>query len=138
MSIDNRLTTEQLAALAPGDSVTIETAGDFRRPRRTTGTVVRVDAADIVVKVRSGRGATYQELYRRRDGVRVGGITRAELVHPDPADPAADPEDRQVQRIHSLYRDWNRNRRDFDALRQLHAAIGDYLAASMDAPQPSR
>ncbi len=139
MSVENRLTAGQLAALAPGDTVTIECAGDFRRPRQTTGTVVRVAGPHIVVSVRSAHGATYQEQFRRRDGVRVGGINRAELVSPDAADRSATPEERrQVQRIHVLYRDWQRSRGDVDTLRRLHAAIGDYLAASMDAPQPSR
>ena len=70
--------------------------------------------------------------------VRVGGLTRAELVNAGTAHPAATPEDRRlVQRIHSLFRDGNHSRGDVDTLRQLHAAIGDYLAASTDAPQPS-
>jgi hypothetical protein len=44
VAADNRLTAEQLAALAPGDVVTIECAGHFQRPRRTVGTVVRFRA----------------------------------------------------------------------------------------------
>jgi hypothetical protein len=41
MAADNRLTAEQLAALAPGDPVTIEFARDFRRPKHVAGTVRR-------------------------------------------------------------------------------------------------
>ncbi len=37
-----------------------------------------------------------------------------------------------MQRIHSLYRAWNRNRADVDTLRQLHAAIGDYRVTGKD------
>ena len=139
MGVDNRLTAEQLAALEPGDTVTIESAQDFRRPKQATGTVVRVAGPHIFVKVRSPHGATFQECYGRRDGIRVGGLTRAALVNADPTHPAAVPEDRrQVQRTHSLYRDWSRNRGDGDTLRPLHAAIGDYLVASTNASQPSR
>jgi hypothetical protein len=37
MGVDNRLTAEQLAALEPGDTVTIESAQDFRRPSLPPG-----------------------------------------------------------------------------------------------------
>ncbi|SET99096.1 hypothetical protein SAMN04488546_4573 [Geodermatophilus poikilotrophus] len=43
---------------------------------------------------------------------------------------ATPKERRQAQRIHGLYRAWNRNRSDLDILQQLHAAIGDYLVSS--------
>jgi hypothetical protein len=36
MGVDNRLTAEQLAALGLGDTVTVESAQDFRRPEQVT------------------------------------------------------------------------------------------------------
>jgi hypothetical protein len=45
MGVDNRLTAEQLAALGPGDTVTVESAQDFRRPEQVTGTEGRAAAA---------------------------------------------------------------------------------------------
>lgn len=49
MAAEERLTADQLAALVPGDPVTIETAADFTRPRYSTGTVVRLEGPQIVV-----------------------------------------------------------------------------------------
>ncbi|MGY1640046.1 hypothetical protein ACI782_02800 [Geodermatophilus sp. SYSU D00703] len=139
MSVENRLSADQLAALEPGDTVTIESEASFGRPRRAAGTVVRVTGPDIVVKVLSRHGVTHQERYRRRDGVRVGGVSRAELVGADARDPSATSEGRhRAQRIHNLYRSWNRNPSDLEALRQLHRAIGDYLVANTEASQPSQ
>jgi hypothetical protein len=37
-----RPTADQLAALAEGDPVTVESGAEFSRTRHTTGTVVRV------------------------------------------------------------------------------------------------
>ncbi len=135
MAVDNRLTAEQLAALAPGDTVTIECAADFGRRRHATGTVVRVEGPHIVVNVRTGRGATYQERYARRDGVRVGGVGRAELVSPEGAEPTAGEARRHVHYIDALYREWARNRTDVDRLRQLHAAISECLEAQAETVQ---
>ncbi len=56
MGVENRLTAEQLAALEPGDTVTIESAADFGRPRHAVGTVVRVAGPHIVVSCTSPRG----------------------------------------------------------------------------------
>ncbi|MGY1618586.1 hypothetical protein ACI797_17755 [Geodermatophilus sp. SYSU D00691] len=81
MSAENRLTVDQLAALSPGDQVTIETAGDVRRPRRATGTVVRFEGPHIVVSCRSPRGVAYVHHFGRRDGIRAGGGRNAELVN---------------------------------------------------------
>ncbi len=139
MGAENRLTPEQIAALEPGDTVTIESAQDLRRPKRAPGTVVRVVGPHIFVKVRSTHGATFQERYGRRDGIRVGGLGRAELVSSDVAGLAGTSEEqRRTQRIQGLYRTWNRNRGDVEVLQQLHAAIGDYLTASAEEPAPSR
>ncbi|MCU1617252.1 MAG: hypothetical protein JWO98_4792 [Frankiales bacterium] len=62
----------------------------------------------------------------------TGGSTRnrAELVSPDPEDPAScDLVRRRTQQIDVLYRQWSRNRTDVEALRQLHEAIGESLGA---------
>ena len=56
MAVDNRLTAEQLAALAPGDPVTIEFVRDYRRPKHVAGTVIRLIGSRIVVSCRSERG----------------------------------------------------------------------------------
>ena len=128
MSADNRLTADQLAALAPGDVVSIESGGELGRRRYTTGTVVRVDPSHIVVSCRGGtRGGTFIECYGRRDGIRVGGLTRAELISsPEPSQTEAR---RRTQHIDLLFREWSRNRSDVDRLRRLHAAIGECLEA---------
>jgi hypothetical protein len=72
LAAENRLTIEQLAALSPGDVVVAEVSGDFRRPRRITGTVVRLEGSQIVVSERSARGVAYVNRYSRRDGLRIG------------------------------------------------------------------
>lgn len=131
MSAQNRLTGEQLAALAPGDTVVIETSGDFRRPRQYAGTVARISGPTIVVSHRSARGVAYVQHFGRRDGVSTSGGRRAELVNPDGMDATVLPERRrQAVEIDALYREWKRSR-DADALRRLHAAIGDYLAVGV-------
>lgn len=55
MAAENRLSAEQLAALAPGDEVGIESSADFGRVRRTSGNVVRIETAHIVVSCCSPR-----------------------------------------------------------------------------------
>jgi hypothetical protein len=69
----NRLTVEQIAALEPGDTVTIESAADFGKPRHAIGTVVRLAGTHIVVSCKSPRGVRYVHHFARRDGVRIGG-----------------------------------------------------------------
>jgi hypothetical protein len=128
LSAENRLTAEQLAALAPGDVVTVESGQEFGRRRHVTATVVRVDGSSVFVRCNGPRGASYVERYGLRDGFRVGGGTRAELVNPPPGEPAArDLLLRETRQIDLLYRAWNRRREDVQALRQLHIAIGAYL-----------
>ena len=113
---ENRLTSDQLAALAPGDSVPIECAGDFRRTRYVAGTVVRIAGLHIVVSVKGPRGMIYQERYGRRDGVRDGkSLTRTELVNGDGQSDAKAL--RPTQRIDVLYREWARDRSDAAGLR---------------------
>ena len=127
MSVQNRLTADQIAALAPGDTVTIESGAEFGRSRYTTGTVVRVGASHVVVSCKGPRGGTFVERYGLRDGIREGG-GRAELINPGGDDPPArDLLRRRTQRIDVLYGEWSRRRADVEALRRLHEAIGDYL-----------
>ena len=86
MAAGNRLTREQLAALAPGDTVTIETGSDLGRSRHTPGTVVRTGPFHVVVRVEGPRGGSFIERYSLRDGLRDSG--RAELVTTDAGNPA--------------------------------------------------
>jgi hypothetical protein len=129
VAVDNRLAAEQLAALAPGDVVAIEISGDFRKPRYSTGTVVRLEGSCIVVSWRSPRGVPYVHRYALSNGVRIGGGHHAQLVQPETAATVAtDDELQQLRRIDALYRKWTRNRRDVESLRQLQAAIEECLA----------
>jgi hypothetical protein len=121
-----------LAALAPGDSVTIETSGDFRRPRHSAGNVVRLVGSCIVVSCRSARGVPYVHQFDRRTGVRVGGGARAELVGSDgAADATVTDERRLAARVDAAYRDWMRNRGDVERLRELRDAVEDCLQGSV-------
>ena len=122
MADENRLTAEQLAALAPGDTVTIKSGPEFGRRRCTTGTVVRRNGLHLVV-----RCGAYVEHYRLRDGVRVGGGGRAELVNAEGSELPLGQARRQTRRIALLYRQWMRNPSDVGSLRELHAAIGERL-----------
>jgi hypothetical protein len=128
MSAENRLSREELAALQPGDTVTIESGQEFGRRRYSTGTVVRVVGSCITVCSVGPRGGKYVEKYGLRDGFRVSGGTRAELVTAQPDDRATrDLLVRQTWQIDVLYRAWTRRRDDVEALRELHGAIGAYL-----------
>ena len=130
MAAGNRLTGEQLAALAPGDTVTIETGADFGRFRHTTGTVVRTGPSHVVVSVAGPRGGTFIERYSLRDGLRDSG--RAELVSTDAGNPATrDLLRRRTQRIDTAYRQWSRRRDDVEALQELRDAISDYMAETL-------
>ena len=130
MSAANRLTADQLAALAPGDEVLIETSGDLRRARRCTGTVVRIGGPHIVVSSPGARGGHYQEHFDRRTGHRIGGSRPAALVNPpDGSHPGPGKQRLMAARIDDLYRQWRRDPGDVDTLRQLHQAIGDHLGA---------
>jgi hypothetical protein len=129
VSAGNVLTAEQIAALAPGDPVTVEAAATGRRPSLATGTVVRTEPTAVIVAVagRGGRG-TYIERFSRRDGVRVGRGNRAQLVDVGSDDRAARALEKQRTRhVDVLYRAWSRRRGDVEALRQLHAAIEELL-----------
>jgi hypothetical protein len=126
----NRLTREQLAALAAGDTVTIETSADLGRSRHATGTVVRTGRFHVVVSVAGPRGGTFIERYSLRDGLRDSG--RAELVTTDADNPATrDLLRRRTQRIDTAYRQWSRRRDDVEALRELQDAISDYMAETL-------
>jgi hypothetical protein len=127
VAAENRLSSEQLAALTPGDTVTVELSGDFRRPRRSQGTVVRIEGACLVVSERSPRGVPYVERYSRRDGLRIGRGTVAHLVDGDADGLPTDDERRRQLQIEAAYRAWVRNRADVDRLRALHAAVSGAL-----------
>ena len=130
MAAGNRLTGEQLAALAPGDTVTIETGSDFGRSRHTTGTVVRTGRFHVVVSVAGPRGGTFIERYSVRYGVRDSGGPAA-LVATDTDNPATrNLLRRRTQRIDTAYRQWSR-RDDVAALRELQDAISDYMAETL-------
>jgi hypothetical protein len=129
MAAETRLTAEQLAALAPGDTVCIETSGDFRRPHLRPGSVVRLEGSCIVVGSRSARGVPYVDRYRR-DGVRIGGGRHAELVNGDPAAPATGHRPASL-RVDVAYRAWARDRDDVGKLRELQAAVGELLAEDL-------
>jgi hypothetical protein len=131
VAAENRLTADQLAALAPGDAVAIESGTEFGRRRYTPGAVVRVDAFQVVVSCRGPRGSKYVERYGLRDGVRLGGGTRAELVNAEPESTAArDLLVQQTRQVDAAYREWSRRRADVEALRALRAAIDELLVAS--------
>jgi hypothetical protein len=133
VAVGNRLTGEQLAALAPGDTVTIETGSDLGRSRHTTGTVVRTGRFHVTVSVAGPRGGTFIERYSLRDGLRDSG-GRAELVTTDASNPATrDLLRRRAQRIDTAYRQWSRRRDDVAALHELQDAISDYMAETLTA-----
>jgi hypothetical protein len=127
----NRLTADQIAALGPGDTVTIETAADFGRLRHSTGTVVRVAGPHIVVSCTSPRGVRYVHHFARRDGMRIGGGRRAQLVNLETMDSGPPERRRQLLHIDALYREWSRDRGDFDRLRRLQAAIAECLEPAL-------
>jgi hypothetical protein len=131
VSAEDRLTAEQLAALRPGETVTVESGAEFGRRRYASATVVRVSASHVVVCCEGPRGGKFVEQYRLRDRVLAGG-SHAELVNPDVDDPATrDHLRRRTQRIDTAYRRWSRRRTDVDVLRELQDAIGDYMAETL-------
>jgi hypothetical protein len=75
VAAENRLTADQIAALAPGDTVTTESAADFGRPRHAFGTVVRLAGTHIVVSCQSPRGVRYVHHFARRDGSGLAEVT---------------------------------------------------------------
>jgi len=132
LAAENRLTAEQLAALQPGETVTVESGAEFGRRRYATATVVRVSASHVVVSCEGCfRGGKFVEQYSLRTGVRAGG-GHAELVNPAFDDPAArDHLRRRTHRIDTAYRQWSRDRADVQALRELQGAISDYMAEAL-------
>ncbi len=134
MAASNRLTADQIAALEPGDTVTIESAADFGKPRHAVGTVVRLAGTHIVVSCTSPRGVRYVHQFARRDGVRIGGGHRAELVNTDAINTAPADQRQQMLRIDALFREWTRHRADVDKLRRLRDAISECLDESLVEP----
>jgi len=127
VAVENRLSSEELAALAPGDTVTIEVTSGTGRPKLRAGVVGRIAGSRIFVKVQSRHGGTYTEEYRLPDGVRVGGLARAELVNPHVVQPLDDEAQRRTRQFDAAYRQWARNRADSENLRRLQEAIGACL-----------
>ncbi|MGY1751560.1 hypothetical protein [Blastococcus sp. SYSU D01042] len=120
MAAEDRLTADDLAALAPGDPVTIEAGLDFARRRHRAGTVARITGRHVVV-----RSGPYVECFGLRDGIREGGAGRAELVHSDVH--RRNEARRGTARVDQAYRDWSRSRSDLERLRRLHEAVGQAL-----------
>ncbi len=89
--------------------------------------MVRLDPSSVLVKASGPKGGTFVERYSLRDGVRVGGINRAELINADLSGPALTEARRRTLHIDSLFREWSRNRTDVDRLRRLHRAISECL-----------
>ena len=131
LAAENRLTAGELAALVPGAPVVIESGAEFSRRRHTSGTVVRVGATHVVVRVEGPRGGRFVERFSLRNGLRDGGGL-AELVSLDADNSATrDLLRRRTQRIDAAYRQWSRRRADVDALRELQDAVSDYLAETL-------
>jgi hypothetical protein len=128
LSAEHRLSREQLEALAPGDTVTIQRAGDLRRPRRELGTVLRLQGSRLVVSTTGARGGVYIEEFSRRDGLGLGGSRPLQLVDDVADSPATGEQRRQQMRIDAAYRAWARNRSDLGKLRELQAVVRTALA----------
>lgn len=126
MAVDNRLTAEQLAVLGPGDPVTIELVRDYGRPKHVGGEVFRTVGPHLLVSCRSDRGVRYVHAFAR-DGVRIGGGGRAELVAAVAPQPSSTEQRRQTARVDAAYREWARNRDDVDRLRLVRDAINECL-----------
>jgi hypothetical protein len=133
VAAENRLSADQLAALVPGDSVVIETSGDFRRPKLSSGIVVRIEGSRLVVLTRSPRGVSYVTQFGRCEGVSVGGGRRAELVNGEMVAPGIPRDRREQMRVDAAYRAWARNRGDLSKLRDLQFAISGVLESSLAA-----
>jgi hypothetical protein len=71
--------------------------------------------------------------FDRRDGVRVGGGQRAELVNATAEVPQLPEERRRELRIDAAYRAWTRNRGDVQKLRELQAAVREVRAEQLPA-----
>jgi hypothetical protein len=71
LAAENRLTVDQLAALAAGDGVTIESGEEFGRRRYCSGTVARINGSYLTVASTSAGGAKPVERYSLRDGFRI-------------------------------------------------------------------
>ncbi len=109
----------------------IESAADFSRPRHALGTVVRVAGPHIVVSCTSPRGVKYVHQFARRNGVRIGGGHRADLVTLETTDSPTPERRRQRLQIDAPYREWSRHRGDLDRLRRLQEAIAECLEAEL-------
>jgi len=73
----------------------------------------------------ASRGGAFIERDRLRDGVRVSGLGRAELVNPASRESRLTEARRQTQHIDVLYREWLKQRTDVDC--------ADYILRSASA-----
>jgi hypothetical protein len=127
---DNRLTADQLAALAPGDTVIAKTnRGTWSGYDIRPVTVARLTRTQLIVHEPGPRGPL-EFRFRRDDGSQIGdrGLL-LDADHPDTIRAlAAVDRKRAEERIDALAHTWRRDRNP-DTLRRLHAAITDHLAA---------
>lgn len=79
------------------------------------------------MKTKGPRGGTFIECYSGRDGVRVGGLGRTELINNQGLRVETTEQRRQTAPIDVLYREWSRHRSDLEKLRKLQSAISDVL-----------
>ncbi|MGY1619454.1 hypothetical protein ACI797_22155 [Geodermatophilus sp. SYSU D00691] len=66
--------------------------------------MVRLEGSRLVVSTRSDRGVGYVHQFDRREGVRLGGDQRAELVNAAAGGPQLPEERRRERRIDAAYR----------------------------------
>ena len=104
-------------------------------PRHAVGTVVRLAGTHIVVSCKSPRGVRYVHHFARRDGVRIGGGHRAELMNTHAVDAVPTGQRQKMLRVDALFREWTRHRADVDKLRRLRDAISECLDESLVGPQ---
>jgi len=83
-----------------------------------------------VVTCRSARGVPYVHRFGRRDGVRIGGGQRAELVSDEGAQSGLQSDRRAAMRVDAAYRAWAQEKDDLEKLRDLQAAISEALDAN--------
>jgi hypothetical protein len=97
MAAENRITYKQLTALRCGDQVVTAVSGDYRRSRRSSGTVVRIEDNQLVVSEPSPRSVPYGERHFRRDGLRLGGGRTVQLGDVIDATATSDERRRQMR-----------------------------------------
>jgi hypothetical protein len=125
VAVDNRLTTEQLAALPPGDPVTIEIVHDFRRPKHVAGTLVGSSARRPSSPAAATAASRTCTTSTAAGSGSAAGDTR--MVAAAAPEPVSAEQRHQAARVDAAYRDWTRNGDDVDRLRELREAIDECL-----------